>query len=172
MDISKFKKIVSSLESSDNPDVRHPAATKGVNRGDIAIGQHGLMPNTVKELANRARLSNEQYPSDEAILGANNSQIPEMLQNNPDLMKLYVDRLSKHVMDKSKGNPEDAYLRWLYGHNLPDSRVKDIKETDPETVQRITDIINQKHLMSEPENLLEVPEEPYKDKPYSPLRKK
>lgn len=170
--IEQFKKLVSALESSDNPEVRHPAATKGVSKGDTAIGQHGLMPNTVKELANRARLSNEQYPSDETILNADNSQIGEMLQNNPELMKLYVDRLSKHVMEKSNDNPENAYMRWLYGHNLPDERIQQVKKKDPETLQRIRDVIEQKHMMSQQPDAIQIPEEPYEDKPYTPLRKK
>lgn len=160
------------MESSDNPYVRHPAAVKSVNAGDTAVGQYGLMPNTVKELANRAQMSEEDIPSDEIVRRSSSSQISDMIQNNPELMKLYVDRLSKRVMKKSQDNPETAYLRWLYGHNLSDARVESIKKKDPKTLERIKRVIEEKHLMSKQPDLFEIPEEPYVDKPYSKLKKK
>lgn len=171
-DLKSFKKLVSALESSDNPNVRHPAAVKGVSKGDTAIGQYGLMPNTIKEMANRAKLSKQDVPSDQMILETSNDQVGEMLQNNPELMNLYVDRLTKHVMEKSNNNPESAYFRWLYGHNLPDQRVEKLKKSDTKTMQRIKNVIEQKHLMSEQPDIIEIPEEPYIDKLYTPIRKK
>jgi len=167
-----FKDLISFLESSDNPEVEHKPVVKGVSKGDTAIGQYGLMPNTIRELANRAKLSDQNYPSDDVMLQSTNEQIKEVLKNNPDLMNLYVDRLSKRVLEKSSNNPEAGYFRWLYGHNLPEKRVKSLKRKDPETLQRIRKAIDEKHLMSRQPDLIQIPEEPYIDKPYSKMRKK
>lgn len=169
-DIKQFKKLVGTLESGNNPDVRHPSAITGVSKGDSAIGEHGLMPNTVKEFANRAKLQNQDTISDDIILANPNSQVSEMLQNNPDLMKLYVDRMSQHVMDKSANKPDDAYFRWLYGHNLPNQRISDLKRNDPKTLQRIQEALKQQPI--EQSDIIDIPEEPYIDKPYTPMRKK
>jgi len=171
-DYKSFKKLISAMESSDNPDVKHPPVKKGVNKGDTAIGQYGLMPNTIRELANRAEKSGQETISDDIIQSSSNLQIEDMLKNRPELMDLYVNRLMKHVMDKSKNNPEEAYLRWLYGHNLPDNRIQRLKKSDDKTMKRMRDIINTKHLMSEQPDLLQIPEEPFVDKPYSPKKSK
>ena len=126
---------------------RHPAATKGVSAGDTAIGEYGIMPNTAKEFANRARLAGEALPEDIAILKGDNKNVEDILKSNKDLMDLYVDRISEHVLGKSErpenlvDRPdlelEDAYMRWLYGHNTPQDKIEDIKSRDTKTVNRI-----------------------------------
>lgn len=169
-DIKQFKKLIGTLESNNDPTVRHPAATKGVNAGDTAIGEHGLMPNTIKEFANRAKLKNQNNISDDIIAESPNDQVTEMLQNNPELMKLYVDRIGKHVMGNSDNKQDDAYFRWVYGHNLPTNRVNDIKENDPKTLKRIQQAL--KLQQNVPADIIDIPEEPYIDKPFTPMRKK
>lgn len=148
-DKAAFLKLIRALESGNNPDVIHRTMTTGMHEGDSAVGEAGLMPNTAKEMASRKVVSGNANQADKLLLDSDNPTAESMLQSNPDLRKSYTDDLATQVMNKTGGNPDLGATAWLYGHNNSPDQLKALLQQHPDYQNRINDVINNQHLMSE-----------------------
>lgn len=113
-----FLNAISQLESSGGKNIDHPVIESGPQAGQKAVGRFGLLPNTISELNNRARLANELTPEMQ-IAGRN----PASLQTNPNLEQVYVNRLAEHILGNIN-DPEMAAYAWNSGHNLTPEKIK------------------------------------------------
>ena len=117
--IDNFLKTTSMIESSGGKNLKHPRIKNGVHRGDRAIGQWALMPNTVKELAGRMK--------DPEILLYNkmpNKHVEQKLGKNPEHQKKIVNFLANHLYDKFQGDENKMAYAWNQGHNIDEKNLK------------------------------------------------
>jgi len=135
--IETLLKLMSSLESRGNKDTNHKVSDYGVQAGDTAIGEYGLMPNTAKEMANRRRLKGDADEFDKQVLAAPNDDVQEMLQKNPMGYKRYNEDLAVHLLNKTGDDLPTAATGWLYGHNKSPEDLKQILDDSPEYMDRI-----------------------------------
>lgn len=170
---SKFLQLMSILESSGGKNTNHPTVSSGIQAGDTAVGEHALMPNTAKELANRKMLSGEANISDEVVLNSDNKQVEQILKNNPELQNKYVNDLANNVMDNTQ-DPALGAVAWRYGHNIKDpNELKSLADQNPEYMNRIKKAMDQVYNKSEPQQFVDKFLTPvYIDKPFSQMRDK
>lgn len=118
MERDKFLQLMSLLESSGGKNTDHKQVTRGIQSGDSAQGQYGVMPNTVKEFQNRARLSNKPVP-----------QTPEEVAN----------AMAEHLENKTDDPEKQAYM-WEYGHNLNPDDIDEDKLNKNLRIQRFREL--------------------------------
>lgn len=100
-----FLDVISQLESSNGKNLEHPTMNEGIHAGQQAIGQYGLMPNTVQEMSNRTRGPSSVTPGS-----------PEE--------QLVAQQLADRVLNRFK-DPAMAAYGWNSGHNLSPQEVKE-----------------------------------------------
>lgn len=112
----KFLDIISQIESSGGKNTDHPEITSGIHKGESALGQYGLMPNTVRELLHRRELAGQphQPASEEASMD---------ITQNPQLEHDLASQLAQKVLGKFP-NEEMAAYSWNQGHNLTPEQVE------------------------------------------------
>lgn len=114
-----FLDAIAQVESSGGRDTNHPVIQNGPQAGQQALGDYGLLPNTIQELANRAKLKGQLTPEMEAV-----SRDPASLTADPSIEKQYADQLADKVLDKYQ-DPNMAAYAWNSGHNLTPAQVKE-----------------------------------------------
>lgn len=119
MDPREFKALqkkklldkIGILESSGGVDTDHPEIKQGIQKGDTAIGEYGLMPNTLEEMAKR-------YPSD-ITAGMSKEELAEKAKNDPEFAKTMAATMVSFLKDKKGLSDEQAAAAWEAGHNKP-----------------------------------------------------
>lgn len=129
-----FLDAISQIESSGGQNTDHPIVQGGIQAGQQAIGNYGLMPNTIDELNNRARLSNQMTPEMAAA-----SRNPASVQEDPELQKQYANQLADRVLKKYQ-DPEMAAYAWNKGHNLSLDEIRQRHYADDPYVQKFKKI--------------------------------
>lgn len=117
--IKQFLDVTRDIESSDGKNFNHPEMQGGMHQGQSAIGSYGLMPNTIKEFANRLKtpeLLELQNMSPEAMKAR--------IESDPELEARTVEPIAGWILDKYGGDPRMANYAYQYGHNLPAEKVK------------------------------------------------
>lgn len=138
MDKSTFKRLLSLLETSGGTQMDHNPVDEGMHAGTSAIGEYGMMPKTIQDLAK----SNPQKTElDKIIQGADPTSVDEILQSNPDKYNQYANQMSDKVAAKSKGDAEDAAMRWLAGQNSSSRRIASVSDDNPGRVAKIDDFM-------------------------------
>lgn len=130
-----FKKLMSAIESDNNPNAVHKPVPGEMHKGTSAIGQYGMMPITIQDIA---RQLSEKSELDKLIENANPNQVQEILQSNPQKYDQYSDLMAEKVLNKAGGDPMDAAMKWRWG---PDSQEK--LADHPEYKQRVNDKMNE-----------------------------
>ena len=113
-----FLNAISQVESSGGQDTNHPVIQHGLQAGQQAMGSYGLLPNTVDELNNRARLNNTLTPEMVAA-----TRDPASVANNPALQQQYANQLADRVLNRFP-TPQMAAYAWNGGHNLTPAQVQ------------------------------------------------
>lgn len=139
----KFLQLMSLMESSGGKNVNHKTVEGGIQAGDTAMGQYGLMPNTIKEMAQRRNIQNTGDHFDKQIQNVDNEIVPSVLVAHPELESRYAEELAAKALEKSGGNQVDAAYRWRWGHNLPNDRVEEIKAQNPDYFERMKKLMPQ-----------------------------
>lgn len=123
MDPREFKALknkelldkIAQLESSGGIDTNHKLVTSGTQAGERAIGNYGLMPNTLEEIKNR-------YPSD-LTEDMSKEELAQKAKDDPEFAHQMAATLVSHLKDKRGLTDEETAAAWEQGHNKP---VKDI----------------------------------------------
>lgn len=109
--LEDFLDRIRSIESSNGQDMNHEMIQSGIHAGQSAMGQYGLMPNTVKELAKRG--SNPAR----GLASMDPEQMKAKLEANPEIDNELAQTLGKKVLDRQQ-DPDKAAYSWMHGHNL------------------------------------------------------
>jgi hypothetical protein len=144
-----FMGDTSFLESSSNQNTNHKVMPAGIHAGQKAIGQYGLMPNTINEMSNRMK-SEGMLPKEIKLMREMNlsdQEIADKVAQDPELEQTLADRLYQHVNKRFNGNEEQMNHAWQHGHNLsPDKLTPEVLEASPRTqkFRRLRDQIRKK----------------------------
>lgn len=112
---SKLLEKIGQLESSGGANINHPEVESGPQAGETAIGQYGLMPNSIQEMVNR-------YPSD-ITAGMSKEELAQKAQEDPEFAKTMAATMVAYLKDKKGLSDEQAAAAWEQGHNLPANRL-------------------------------------------------
>lgn len=104
------------LESSGGIDTNHRTVESGLQKGETAIGDYGLMPNTIEELSNR-------YPSP-IYEKMNKDELIKKVQEDPELARTMAGTMGSFLKDKRGLTDEEAAAAWEQGHNLKPANIK------------------------------------------------
>ena len=118
MDIDKkeFLELIREIESSGGKNRNHKTMTSGPHEGDTAIGDYGLMPNTVKEVSN-LKTGKRQSDIYGHLRKLDNKEIETLVGSDRDLEDKLANDLADIVLSKSKSDDRAAF-RWNQGHNI------------------------------------------------------
>lgn len=140
----KFLQLMSMMESSGGKNVAHSRVPAGVQAGDTAYGQYGLMPNTVKEMATRRNNAGIGDKMDAQMVNIDNNQVGNVLTAHPELEQRYAQDLANNALNKSNGNMVDAAYRWRWGQNMPDDKLQNVESSNPDYLDRLNKILGNK----------------------------
>ncbi len=133
-DRDEFLNTISQIESSGGQNTNHPVIQRGPQTGQQAMGLYGLLPNTIAELYNRAKMNKQATP--EMVEAAQN---PDAVKQNPELEKQYANQLAEKVLNQYQ-DPEMAAYAWNHGHNLSLDKIKERHYADDPYVQKFKQI--------------------------------
>jgi hypothetical protein len=119
----RFLKLISLIESSGGKNVDHKQMKTGLHKGDSAMGQYGLMPNTLKEITNRRRLQHRLGPDDGIMSQVDPKNWKQVIETQPLIEQNYAADLAERVIKKAGGDLEKAAYMWNQGHNLDPSKI-------------------------------------------------
>ncbi len=126
----------SQIESGSNTNTNHAVMPAGIHEGQKAVGQYGLMPNTINEMSNRMKTEG-RLPQEIKLMremGLSDQQIADKVAQDPELEQQLADRLYEHVNKRFAGDEEKMNHSWMYGHNLsPDKITPEVLEASPRT---------------------------------------
>jgi hypothetical protein len=115
--IDNFLKAISLNESSGGKNTKHKKMKQGIHAGDSAVGQYGLMPNTIKEMA--IRMGSDSPMAQYAKM--DNKKIAQSIKENPDHENQIANFMANHLHDKFNGDENKMAYSWFQGHNLTDN---------------------------------------------------
>lgn len=111
----KLLEKIGMLESSGGIDTDHPEIKAGIQKGDSAIGEYGMMPNTLEEMAKR-------YPSD-ITAGMTKEELTEKAKNDPEFAKTMAETMVSYMKDKRGLTDEQTAAAWETGHNQSPEKI-------------------------------------------------
>lgn len=123
LDRDAFLKAISQMESSGGQNLNHPVVQTGIQAGQQAVGQYGLMPNTIEEMNNR------QGRAPAGIAETSEAAIQQRV----------AEQLADKVLNKYH-DPEMAAYSWNHGHNLSPEAIKERHYQDDPYVQKFKQI--------------------------------
>lgn len=125
-----FLKTISQLESSGGKNMDYPEVESGIQSGTSAMGQYGLMPNTVKEMINKRRQAGTMTPELQELDGMNPHEMKAHIEANPDLEDQIAKSLALKVLHNQMGDEEKAAYSWTMGDNLSPDDISKEKMND------------------------------------------
>lgn len=117
--------VIKRLESSDGKNTEHKTMESGLHEGSSAIGDYGLMPNTVREISNRARKDKSLTPEMDMVSRMPEEAMKSHLKNHPHIQRQFAEKMATRLMDKHQGSEEKVAEAWLKGHNIPTEKFTD-----------------------------------------------
>lgn len=112
--IKNFLKGISMNESSGGINTDHEQMKSGIHAGDSAYGKYGLMPNTVREMANRM---GKKHPLN-VYAHLESEDIKSNLKKYPHHEEKIASFMANHLHDKFGGDESKMSYSWNQGHNL------------------------------------------------------
>lgn len=111
-----FLKAIAMNESSGGKNTNHAEMKSGIHAGTSALGTYGLMPNTIREMANRM---DGDHPM-KMYAGMENHQISQSMKKNPGHEGEVAKFMADHLHEKFGGDEDKMAYSWFNGHNLTD----------------------------------------------------
>lgn len=126
----QFLDAISQIESSGGKNLRHPTMDSGLHQGQHALGQYGLMPNTVKDTAKRMGAASPILPD---------TDIEQAM--NPQVERQIASELAKRVLTKYPNEDMAAYS-WNQGTSLSPKEIEARDYENSPYVQKFKKIRN------------------------------
>lgn len=141
---ASFLSKIRQIESSKGQDLDHVPMDSGIHKGQAAIGEYGLMPNTIRELAARLRrkdpklqldpsfegdpeIQQFEHPSDENA--TTDVDLSSAYASSPELQLRTARYLDRLLETRAGGDPDKMAYGYNMGHN------QDLANLAPETIQ-------------------------------------
>lgn len=114
--IQEFLKKIAMLESSGGKNINHKTMESGLHEGDAAVGNYGIMPETMVEITRR-------YPS-EHNKGLTKEQLEIGAIVDPEMAHNIAGSLASFLKNKRGLSDEQAAVAWEQGHNTSEPKLK------------------------------------------------
>jgi hypothetical protein len=114
MDYKKFLRTIAQIESSGGKNTKHKEVESGIQAGSSAYGKYGLMPNTIRELANSEY--GDHLPSQ--LREMSDEELKGELIRHPELEEVAAKALYNKITSKGITDPREEAYMWNAGHNL------------------------------------------------------
>ncbi len=133
----QFLNTISQIESSGGKNLHHPEIQQGIQAGDSAVGQYGLMPNTIRETAKR-------FPDEQTqnLLQMDNPAIADLIKQHPEIEKIIATKLANRVLTRFPADQEMAAYAWNQGTNLTPEQAQARHYQDSPYVQKFRNLQN------------------------------
>lgn len=118
LSVNDLMKITSMIESSGGKDLKHQRMISGIHEGQSAIGEYGLMPNTVDEMIKRDELKGIASPTDKFVKALEPEGKRQYLEKHPDYTKQMSERFIRRLLEKTENDPEKTQYMYQMGHNI------------------------------------------------------
>lgn len=118
--IDNFLKTIAMNESSGGKNTNHKQMKTGIHAGTSAFGTYGLMPNTIREMANRM----DKYHPMKMYANMENHEMTNSLKKNPEHEGQVAKFMANHLYDKFGGDENKMAYSWFNGHNLTNDHFK------------------------------------------------
>lgn len=122
-ELDRFLYGVSGPETQYGKNLKHEEITSGPNIGQTAIGQYGILPETVKEFARRSGDKSLMYLTDMTW-----DEITQEMQN-PEIERKIARTGARHVLTNNP-DPASAAIAWRKGHNLSGNTISKLLKND------------------------------------------
>lgn len=122
--VKSFLDKIAMIESSGGKNVNHKTMEGGIHKGTAAIGRYGLMPNTIKEIVKRERLSGNEDPELEMLEMLEPDELTEYVNTNPEIEDRLAKSLAQRVLGRFPSEEQAAYA-WNMGHNLTPEKLQE-----------------------------------------------
>lgn len=122
--LAQFLKIIKQIESSGGKNTNHREIASGIHAGDSAIGDYGLMPNTIQEVLKRKARQKALEQTMEPLRTMQSDKLKAYLENeHPEYQEKIAQDLAQKVLTRSGGDHEKAAYMWNQGHNLDPNQI-------------------------------------------------
>lgn len=142
MDYKQFLDKIKLIESSGGVDTDHETVDYGIHKGSSAYGNYGLMPNTIREMAKRQRMSNTERKEVLPFEKMDDDSIKEKLKENPELEEYFAERVAEHILNRQQGNIDKSAFAWNQGHNLYPEKIDEEKLNKSDYVKKFRNLKN------------------------------
>ena len=150
-----FLNNIRQIESSGGKDTNHKTMEEGIHKGTAALGDYGLMPNTIREIARRVKSRDNKLSLDPEFSGDpdverySNPDIPDeevssAYAKDPRLQLRTARYLRELLRTRHGDDREKMAFGWNMGHNTPTDR---IASEDLETNPYVTKFRNLRGIM-------------------------
>lgn len=142
MDRDQFLKLIAQIESSSGQNTNHQLIHGGHQKGQRAIGDYGLLPNTIQEFVQRNKNSENKDPVIAQLEAVPQQKYADVVSQNPFLEQHLASAVADHVIDKNNGDLEKAAWAWNNGHNKPTEKITDAKLDSSPYVSKFRSLID------------------------------
>lgn len=161
--LKKFLERQAMIESSGGTNLEHPEIKdpSSMHYGASAIGKYAFMPNTVREIRNRYKLSGLSNPELDSIDSMSDEEMKTYLESKPELQEELAQFLAERTLNKMGGDEQMANYAWQYGHNLSPEKIKKRDYLKSDRAKKYADLLSQEVKQKKP---TQAPEE-FKEQP-------
>ncbi len=138
--LREFLYKIKQIESSGGKNLDHQEMKSGIHAGDAAVGQYGLMPNTINEIINVKAQQKQASPDVINLKDKESHEIQKEFSQNPLLEQELAESLAKKVLNRSGGELEKAAYMWNQGHNLDPEEITPDKLESKDYVKKFRKI--------------------------------
>lgn len=110
--IKEFLAKIAHLESSSGKNTNHRPITKGIHGGTAAVGEHGLMPLTARNIARNSR-----NPILKPLVGLPPAEVATLLSENEEMAKEAAREYAWKLYRKFQGDQKAMAYGWRMGPN-------------------------------------------------------
>lgn len=145
-----FLNAIQGVESNFGQNTNHQPLKNGLQAGTAAIGNYGLMPNTIKDVVGKIGnpgtrlgkyLTNQADYSDiKNAVDVPDDELKNTVESNPVLQNQLARLLAKDVALKNNNDPQRMSYSWNMGSNVNPNKVPDIQVRNNEYVQKFNKI--------------------------------
>ena len=123
LDRENFKKVTKMIESSGGRNILHSPVYNEIHKGNTAIGDYALMPETINELI-KSRPIDLDKDEQRRILNMSADEKRRLLvEEKPEYQEKFMDAMIDKLSENYGGDPLKMNYAYEHGHNLSDDTV-------------------------------------------------
>ena len=122
-DHQKFLSAISQIESSGGKNTNYPVITSGVSKGERAVGNYGLTPDTLDTLNVNNKTAHTFGPDQNITNQLDNNELGDFMKNNPRVDDNYAQQNANKLFKKAREDDDQAAAMWNKGYNVKPSQL-------------------------------------------------